>query len=374
MCVSVRFVEWREVAQLFHKSGVISLHFSVFGFALGSLLCACAAAEYERSRVVRCMRTRGAVAAELWATDEAVDEQQPSVGEDDDEADGASRAPLFGVETLERHAAHGQGAVTAVAAASNVVLLGTDAGALIRYDFAEGTATGAPRSFFLFSCSSLLCLSAHSSSTRGCARPPRLRRARAVPGPVGGARARCSARRDHRPRRRRCLRPRFVAFRPAGGEAAGGAGRGAAVRGLAPPRLAHAPAQRRIAGHCKRSAVGGDAVGGGLRREAPRQGAEVHPRHALRRAAPLRARPASGRIPAGHLCIHSQPSVLCGRRAGRSCGWGGERRGAPGRPASRVVSLRAVGHVADGRVGPAGDGGGEARAVEHFVPYFFPSF
>jgi hypothetical protein len=63
-------------------------------------------------------------------------------GDDDAGVDGAT-APLFAIETLERDASHGQGAITAVAAASNVVLLGTASGALIRYDFAEGAATGA---------------------------------------------------------------------------------------------------------------------------------------------------------------------------------------------------------------------------------------
>ena len=51
--------------------------------------------------------------------------------------------PLVSIETLELNASHGQGAVTAVAAASNCVLLGTATGALIRYDFAEGAAAGA---------------------------------------------------------------------------------------------------------------------------------------------------------------------------------------------------------------------------------------
>lgn len=51
--------------------------------------------------------------------------------------------PLFALEALERDARAGQGVVTAVAAAANVVLLGTANGALIRYDFAEGAASGA---------------------------------------------------------------------------------------------------------------------------------------------------------------------------------------------------------------------------------------
>jgi hypothetical protein len=58
-----------------------------------------------------------------------------------EENEGAS-VPLFSIETLEKQASHGQGAITAVAAASNCVLLGTATGALIRYDFAEGAATG----------------------------------------------------------------------------------------------------------------------------------------------------------------------------------------------------------------------------------------
>ena len=65
---------------------------------------------------------------------------------DDVGADGAPVAPLFAIETLEKDASHGQGAITAVAAAANVVLLGTASGALIRYDFAEGAATGSPAS------------------------------------------------------------------------------------------------------------------------------------------------------------------------------------------------------------------------------------
>jgi len=63
-----------------------------------------------------------------------------AVGLDDEEG---PPVPLFSLETLERQASHGQGAVTAVAAASNCVLLGTSTSSLIRYDFAEGAATGA---------------------------------------------------------------------------------------------------------------------------------------------------------------------------------------------------------------------------------------
>ena len=55
---------------------------------------------------------------------------------------GAGAGPLLSVETLERRASHGQGDITALAAAANCVLLGTATGALIRYDFAEGAATG----------------------------------------------------------------------------------------------------------------------------------------------------------------------------------------------------------------------------------------
>jgi len=68
-------------------------------------------------------------------------------GDDDGELDDepADAAPMFAIETLEKDASHGQGVITAVAAASNVVLLGTASGALIRFDFAEGAATGAPR-------------------------------------------------------------------------------------------------------------------------------------------------------------------------------------------------------------------------------------
>ena len=57
---------------------------------------------------------------------------------------GAGAGPLLSVETLERRASHGQGDITALAAAANCVLLGTATGALIRYDFAEGAATGGP--------------------------------------------------------------------------------------------------------------------------------------------------------------------------------------------------------------------------------------
>ncbi len=62
--------------------------------------------------------------------------------EDDADA-GVPAPPLFSIETLEKQASHGQGDITAVAAAANCVLLGTASGALIRYDFAEGAATGA---------------------------------------------------------------------------------------------------------------------------------------------------------------------------------------------------------------------------------------
>ena len=70
-------------------------------------------------------------------------------GEGDDELDlddePADAAPMFAIETLEKDASHGQGVISAVAAAANVVLLGTASGALIRFDFAEGAATGALR-------------------------------------------------------------------------------------------------------------------------------------------------------------------------------------------------------------------------------------
>jgi hypothetical protein len=55
----------------------------------------------------------------------------------------ADAPPMFAIETLEKDASHGQGVISAVAAAANVVLLGTASGALIRFDFAEGAATGA---------------------------------------------------------------------------------------------------------------------------------------------------------------------------------------------------------------------------------------
>ena len=63
-------------------------------------------------------------------------------GDDDGAGEGRTGVPLLSVETLERRASHGQGDITAVAAAANCVLLGTATGALIRYDFAEGAATG----------------------------------------------------------------------------------------------------------------------------------------------------------------------------------------------------------------------------------------
>ena len=70
-------------------------------------------------------------------------------GEGDDELElddePADAAPMFAIETLEKDASHGQGVISAVAAAANVVLLGTASGALIRFDFAEGAATGALR-------------------------------------------------------------------------------------------------------------------------------------------------------------------------------------------------------------------------------------
>ena len=67
-------------------------------------------------------------------------------GDDDAELDDepADAPPMFAIETLEKNASHRQGVITAVAAAANVVLLGTASGALIRFDFAEGAATGAP--------------------------------------------------------------------------------------------------------------------------------------------------------------------------------------------------------------------------------------
>jgi hypothetical protein len=80
--------------------------------------------------------------APLFFGGEGEDEHSFGGGGDNDDVDGEA-APLFAIETLEKDASHGQGAITAVAAAANVVLLGTAAGALIRYDFAEGAATGA---------------------------------------------------------------------------------------------------------------------------------------------------------------------------------------------------------------------------------------
>ncbi|KAK3283679.1 hypothetical protein CYMTET_8639 [Cymbomonas tetramitiformis] len=48
---------------------------------------------------------------------------------------------MFTVETLENDAAKGRGAITCVCAAGNLVVVGTDRGAVIRYDFEQGGAT-----------------------------------------------------------------------------------------------------------------------------------------------------------------------------------------------------------------------------------------
>ena len=47
------------------------------------------------------------------------------------------------METIERAASRGGGAVTAAAAANNAALVGTSLGALVRHDFADGTASEA---------------------------------------------------------------------------------------------------------------------------------------------------------------------------------------------------------------------------------------
>ena len=88
----------------------------------------------ESSAAVRAGATPGAALLSFGAEVDDI--------ELDDEPSDAP--PMFAIETLEKDASHGQGAITAVAAAANVVLLGTAAGALIRFDFAEGAATGAP--------------------------------------------------------------------------------------------------------------------------------------------------------------------------------------------------------------------------------------
>lgn len=51
--------------------------------------------------------------------------------------------PMFSLETLERNVSRNRGMVTALAAANNVVVVGTNRGTVIRYDFAEGGVTGA---------------------------------------------------------------------------------------------------------------------------------------------------------------------------------------------------------------------------------------
>jgi len=66
-------------------------------------------------------------------------------------ADGEAEAddgPLVVLETLERNVTRDRGDACCCAAAHNVVVLGTDHGAVLRYDFAEGGAYGAepPRS------------------------------------------------------------------------------------------------------------------------------------------------------------------------------------------------------------------------------------
>jgi len=48
--------------------------------------------------------------------------------------------PIFSVEIVERNIARGRGAVSAVAAASDCVVVGTTRGYLLRYDFSQGTA------------------------------------------------------------------------------------------------------------------------------------------------------------------------------------------------------------------------------------------
>jgi hypothetical protein len=50
---------------------------------------------------------------------------------------------MFSLETLERNVSRNRGMVTALAAANNVVVVGTNRGTVIRYDFAEGGVTGA---------------------------------------------------------------------------------------------------------------------------------------------------------------------------------------------------------------------------------------
>lgn len=49
---------------------------------------------------------------------------------------------MFGLETVERDIARGQGHVSAVAAANNLVFCGTSGGSLLRFDFADGSASG----------------------------------------------------------------------------------------------------------------------------------------------------------------------------------------------------------------------------------------
>eukprot|EP00959_Pyramimonas_sp_CCMP1952_P467997 9492501-Pyramimonas_sp.AAC.2 len=50
---------------------------------------------------------------------------------------------MFSLETIERNVSRNRGLVTALAAANNVVVVGTNRGIVVRYDFAEGGVTGA---------------------------------------------------------------------------------------------------------------------------------------------------------------------------------------------------------------------------------------
>ena len=59
-----------------------------------------------------------------------------------DAAAAGGGGQLFSVDPLERHAARGHGAVTSMAAGSDVIVLGTSRGWLVRHDFSLEDAHG----------------------------------------------------------------------------------------------------------------------------------------------------------------------------------------------------------------------------------------
>ncbi|CAN5967838.1 unnamed protein product [Sphagnum jensenii] len=74
--------------------------------------------------------------------------------------DGKTR--MFSVDTLERNASKGHGLVTSVAAANNILLIGTNKGWLVHHDFA-GTNSNDGDSDHRY-CSALLCIGSYSLS------------------------------------------------------------------------------------------------------------------------------------------------------------------------------------------------------------------